>query len=86
MQFEFDEAKSRKNRMKHGIDFIEAQWLWLDDRLIEIPARTEDEPRFLVIGRMGGRHWSAIITYRDDRIRIISIRRARDEEVELYEG
>jgi uncharacterized DUF497 family protein len=86
MRFEFDEAKSRKNRMKHGIDFIEAQWLWLDDRLIEIPARTEDEPRFLVIGRMGGRYWSAIITYRDDRIRIISIRRARDEEVELYEG
>ncbi len=86
MPFEFDEAKSLRSRTKHGIDFVEAQALWLDDMLIEIPARTEDEPRLLVIGRIGGRHWSAVITYRDDRIRIISVRRSRDEEVALYEG
>ena len=84
--FEFDEAKSRANKVKHGIDFVEAQVLWLDDRLLEIPARTSDEPRSLVVGKVGGRHWSAVITYRDDRIRLISVRRARSEEVEIYEG
>jgi hypothetical protein len=54
--------------------------------LIEIPARTQDEPRFLVIGMIGGQHWSAVITYREDRIRIISVRRSRDEEVMRHEG
>jgi hypothetical protein len=53
---------------------------------IEIPARTEDEPRFLVIGVIAGRHWSAIITYRGDRARIISVRRSRPEEIAIYEG
>jgi uncharacterized DUF497 family protein len=77
VEFEFDEAKSQKNREKHGIDFVEAQLLWLDSMLIEIPARTEDEPRCLVVGTIVGVHWSAIITYREDRIRIISVRRSR---------
>ena len=86
MEFEYDEAKSQANKGKHGIDFVEAQFLWLDDMLIEIPARTTDEPRFLVVGRIAGRHWSAVITYRDDRIRLISVRRSRREEVEIYEG
>ncbi len=52
---------------------------------IEVPARTAGEPRWLVVGRMGGRHWSAVVTYREDRIRIISVRRARDEEIRIYE-
>ena len=86
MDFEFDEAKSLTNKSKHGIDFVEAQLLWLDGMLIEIPARTSDEPRFLVVGRIGTQHWSAVVTYRDDRVRIISVRRARSEEVEIYEG
>jgi uncharacterized DUF497 family protein len=86
MRFEFDEAKSQSNKAKHGIDFVEAQALWLDEMLIEIPARTQDEPRFVVIGMIVGQHWSAVITYREDRIRIISVRRSRDEEVVLYEG
>lgn len=85
MEFEFDEDKSRSNKAKHGIDFVEAQGLWLDDMLIEVPARTEDEPRFVVIGMIGDQHWSAVITYREDRIRLISVRRSRDEEVVLYE-
>ncbi len=84
--FEFDERKSRQNLDKHGIDFLQAQALWEDPYLIEIPARTVDEPRFLVVGRIAGRHWSAITTYRGERIRIISVRRARREEVALYEG
>ena len=86
MEFEFDGRKSRSNKSKHGIDFAEAQALWLDERLLEIQARTDDEPRYLVIGRIGARVWSAIITYRDDRIRLISVRRARLEEVALYES
>ncbi|MFN8634498.1 MAG: BrnT family toxin [Chloroflexota bacterium] len=86
MDFEFDEAKSAVNREKHGIDFVEAQALWLDPMLVETPARTQDEPRFLVVSMMGGRHWSAVITYRGRTIRIISVRRSRRQEVTLYES
>ena len=86
MEFEFDTKKSSSNKLKHGIDFSEAQKLWDDPDLIEIPVRTSDEPRFLVVGRMSDRYWSGIITYRDDRIRIISVRRARKEEVNIYES
>lgn len=84
--FEYDEAKSRSNLNKHGIDFVEARNLWDDPHLLEIPARTEDEPRFLAVGRIGAKHWSAVITYRGDCIRIISVRRSRPEEVTIYEG
>ena len=86
MEFEFDQRKSEANRAKHGLDFVEAQALWQDERRIEIPARTEDEPRFLVIGMIQEKHWSAVITYRADNVRLISVRRARDEEVAIYEG
>ena len=85
-KFEFDQKKSNSNFEKHGIDFIDAQLLWFDTDLLEIPAKTEDEPRFLVIGRINGKHWSAVITYRDSRVRIISVRRSRNEEVFYYEG
>ncbi len=86
MEFEFDPAKSQANKEKHGIDFVEAQLLWFDDMLLEIPARTSDEPRYVIIGRIGDRHWSAVVTSRDGRIRLISVRRSRKEEVGLYEG
>ncbi len=86
MEFEFDEAKSQANKSKHGIDFVEAQALWLDEMLVEIPARTEDEPRFVVVGMISEKHWTAVITYRDGRVRLISVRRARLEEVEIYES
>jgi hypothetical protein len=86
MEFEFDEAKSQSNREKHGIDFVEAQELWEDPQRLEIPARTEDEPRYLVIGKIGDKHWSAVMTYRNEKIRIISVRRARKEEVAIYES
>ncbi len=86
MEFEFDEVKSQANKSKHGIDFVEAQALWLDEMLVEIQARTEDEPRFLVVGMISGKHWSAVITYRGERVRLISVRRARVEEVAIYES
>jgi hypothetical protein len=86
VEFEFDPEKSRANKQKHGIDFQAGQPLWDDAELIEIPARTADEPRFLVVGRISGRHWSAVVTYREQRVRIISMRRSRPEEVALYES
>jgi len=84
--FEFDEAKSQANLQKHGINFIDAQNLWNDPRLLEIPAKTEDEPRYLMIGLIQEKHWSAVITYRGSKIRLISVRRSRTEEVILYES
>jgi uncharacterized DUF497 family protein len=84
MDFEFDPAKSAANLKKHGIDFLEAQVLWSDPDRLEIPARSSDEPRIQVIGRIRELVWSAFITRRGDRIRIISVRRARDEEKAAY--
>ncbi len=85
-EFEFDKSKSLSNKKKHGIDFLQAQRLWEDNNLLIIPARTEDEPRSLVIGRIAGKHWSAVVTFRQGRIRIISVRRSRKEEQVLYES
>ena len=84
--FEYDERKSMVNLAKHGIDFVEAQALWNDPYLLEIPARTTDEERFLVIGKIREKHWSAVVTPRDGNIRIISVRRSRTEEVVIYES
>lgn len=86
MEFEFDPQKSKRNKEKHGIDFYEAQELWDDPDFIEIPVKTNDELRFLVIGKISGKHWSGVITYRGEKIRIISVRRSRKEEVDIYEG
>jgi len=85
-RFEFDPDKSMANMQKHGIDFREARELWLDPDRVELPARTEDEPRFLVVGKIGGAYWSSVIAYRGDRIRIISVRRSRTKEIESYES
>ena len=86
MEFEFNASKSRANKAKHGMDFVEAQALWEDVDVLEIPARTEDEPRSMVIGMVEEKLWSAIITRRGERIRIISVRRSRPEERELHES
>jgi uncharacterized protein len=86
MAFEFDLQKSEANLAKHGLDFDDAQALWDDPNRLEVPAKTEDEPRWLVIGRIEDEHWSAVITFRDEVIRIISVRRSRAVEVALYEG
>jgi hypothetical protein len=84
MEFEWDASKSQANLEKHGIDFVEAQHLWEDEDRLEIPARTEDEPRHVLIAALGQKLWSAFFTYRKGRIRLISVRRARREERELY--
>ena len=86
LAFEYHEPKSQANFAEYGIDFVEAQRLWNDPDLLEIPAKTEDEARFLIIGQIDEVHWSAVITYRRAHIRIISVRRSRTEEVALYES
>lgn len=86
MGFEFDPQKSDRNLAKHGIDFVDAQRLWEDPNLLEIPARIEDEPRFVVIGRIDGKHWSAVMTHRGEVVRIISVWRSRPREVAWYES
>ncbi len=84
--FEFDDDKSKANLEKHGIDFLAAQELWKDPDLLEIQAMSDYESRFLVIGLIGAKHWSAVVTYRRERIRLISVRRSRKKEIELYES
>ncbi len=86
IDFEFDHAKSLSNLKKHGIDFEKARTIWDDPDFIEIPARVQDEARFLVIGRLDGKLWSAVVTYRHNKVRIISVRRARPEEGAVYES
>lgn len=86
MGFEYDPEKSAENKRKHDIDFDEAQALWADAALVEIPARTSDEPRWLLIGRINQKHWSAVITRRGESVRLISVRRSRHEEIVIYES
>jgi len=86
VEFDFDPIKSQSNKENHGIDFFEAQLLRLDSMLLVVPSRTVDEPRFLVIGKIGSRHWSGVLTYCEGKARIISVRLSRKEELGIYEG
>jgi uncharacterized protein len=86
VEFKFDDSKSQSNLAKHGIKFVEAQELSSDLDRVEIPARTEDESRFVIVGKIARQFWSAIITYRENRVRIISVRRSPKEEVAIYES
>jgi uncharacterized protein len=69
-----------------GIDFEEAQALWADPALVEIPARTSDEARWLIIGKIERKYWSAVVARRGDSVRLMSVRRSREEEVAIYES
>jgi uncharacterized DUF497 family protein len=84
MIFEFDKQKSKRNKEKHGIDFVETQYIWEDPDCVMIPARTIGESRYLLIGKYDNKIWSAIVTLRNQKIRIISIRRSRKNEEEIY--
>lgn len=86
MKFEYDTAKSASNKIKHGLDFEEAQALWDDDDLLIFPLLFEDEARQACIGKRQGTHWTAIMTCRCGKVRLISVRRSRKEEVEAYES
>ena len=86
MKYEYDDNKNSINQQKHGISFDEAQRLWHDENMLEVPLDFADEKRFLCIGMIEDRHYSAITTYRQSHIRIISVRRARKEEIFHYEN
>ena len=86
MKYEYDEMKSKSNLQKHGIDFEQAKALWNDDRMIEIKTAYEDETRFINIGKIGTKFYTVVTTYRGDKIRIISARRSRKKEIEVYES
>lgn len=83
--FEYDLKKSDRNLKKHGIDFQQAQPLWKDKNLLILASRFPDEERYLAIGYISGLPWTAIFTERNERIRLISVRRSRKEEKALYE-
>jgi len=87
MIFEYDENKNLINKSKHGIDFEQAKELWNDPFSFELPSsQSEDEDRFLVLGQINSKNYTAIITYRETNIRIISVRRSRQKEIKLYES
>ena len=86
MYFEYNELKSQSNYEKHGMDFKQAQLLWSDERLLEVQLDFPDEVRWLCIGTIQSKQWSAVITYRDNAIRIISVRRSRKKEIDHYEN
>lgn len=85
MEFEFDPVKSNANRAKHGIDFVEAQALWYDAKRKIVPLTFDREERFLIIAMIGSLLWTGVFTWRDRRVRIISVRRARRTEKVTYE-
>ena len=86
MEFEFDPPRGKLNKAKHGIDFIQAQKLWKDPDGIGFSAKSEDEDRFALLAMFEGKLWVAFYTCRKDKIRIISTRRARTKERNLYES
>ena len=86
MEFEFDPSKSAVNKEKHGLDFVEAQGIWADENRALVPLIFADEDRFMMIGEIGDKLWSAVFTWRGTRVRIISVRRAREDERQNYES
>ena len=84
-EFEFDENKSDSNKEKHGIDFVEAQELWNDENGAIFDAKSEDEKRYALVSELDDKVWVTIFTMRGEKVRLISVRRARKEEVEFYE-
>ncbi|MDP3266042.1 MAG: BrnT family toxin [Sulfuricurvum sp.] len=85
MLFEYDPDKSSSNLHKHGIDFEKAQLLWRDPNALEIKAKSDDENRFALIGKIDDKIWIAFYTYREDSVRLISVRRTRENEKRIYD-
>jgi uncharacterized DUF497 family protein len=84
MEFEFDPAKSEANLRKHKIDFEEAQELWKDEHAAVVDARSDSESRQALIGCCREKVWIAFFTERSSKVRLISVRRARPAEEEMY--
>ena len=86
MEFEYDPVKSAVNLDKHGIDFETAQRLWDDECLVQLLSNKIGEKRFLAIGNVENKMWTAVCTYRNGKIRVISVRRARKKEIDYYDS
>jgi uncharacterized DUF497 family protein len=86
LSFEYDERKSQANLQKHGISFEEAKQLWLDPDRLVLYTKFEAEPRWILIGRLHELVWTAVFTIRRTRIRLTSVRRAREKEKVVYES
>jgi len=86
MKYQHNDNKSLSNKQKHSIDFEEAKLLWNDDRMVEILSSYEDEERFINIGKIDAKFYTVVTTIRGDKIRIISARRSRKKEIEIYES
>ena len=84
MVFEFDPDKSQANLEKHGIDFEQAQTLWRDPDGLDFPSKFPQEIRRLWIAAREGKVWTAIYTAREGKVRIISVRRSRENERNAY--
>lgn len=82
--FEYDPKKNIANKVKHGINFEEAQVLWEDENRVIFLTNYLDEKRELLTGMAGAQIWTTVYTIRDRNIRIISVRRARKHEKEIY--
>ena len=85
MHFEWDPIKSRQNEAKHKIAFERAVVLWNDPDRVEILAPHPLENRYILIANIEDRLWSAVYTLREGAVRIISVRRSRKRERDLYE-
>jgi uncharacterized DUF497 family protein len=82
----FDPPKSRKNAAERGLPFERVDELnWPDAVIIEDVRRDWGEPRLMVIAMLDGKVHVAVVTPRDDDLRVISFRRARKYEEKLYE-
>jgi len=83
--FEWDQGESTANKEKHGIDFDAARMLWSDGNRLEIHLPYPVEDRWITIGNIDNKLWTAVFTLRGSVIRIISVRRSRKREADLYE-
>jgi uncharacterized DUF497 family protein len=84
VEFQYDPSKNKSNRRKHGIDFDQAKALWEDEDRLEFPAKSTSEPRSALLAKRNGKVWAAFFTMRGSVIRIISVRRARENEEKTY--
>lgn len=88
-EFEWDEEKAQSNLKKHGVSFDEAATIFNDPKIATIsdPDHSKDEDRYVSIGKsVIMRLLSVIHTYRKERIRLISARKATKAEKKNYEN
>ena len=85
MEAEWDEGKARANLRKHGVEFRHAAMVLLDEVAITVLDERAGERRCVTIGAdLLGRLLTVVYTWRGDRVRLISARRATGNERRRY--